>query len=152
SVPIPAVKPVRASASGLYGQTPPLLTPSRGNVPGHAAWGVNTFAEVTPERQLLEGRRLSEEEFTGLGGWLPLMLIRMDCERRLVYINPAAHSLSGYALHEISATDVWQKLVHTDDLPKLLDGFRLVMEEGQTYRQEVRYRAKDGSEKSVYAV
>jgi PAS domain S-box-containing protein len=107
---------------------------------------VTTFADITAWRQAQEGIRSSEEKYRGLLDALPCMVIQTDLEQRIRYINPAARSVTGYSVEEITDVPAWMSLIHPDDIPKVtaLAGDAV---QGKPGRLEVRYRARDGSEK-----
>jgi PAS domain S-box-containing protein len=112
---------------------------------------VTTFVDITPQRQALEVLRASEEKYRGLVDSLPVMLAQFDDSLRLIYVNPAFKSLTGYEAAELPDPQAWKAIVHPDDLAKVLAS-QLGALAGQTTRTEARYRIKDGSEKSFYSI
>jgi PAS domain S-box-containing protein len=111
-----------------------------------AAGVVSTYIDITTTIKAQRMLRESEEKYRELVESLPLMVLQADADMRLTYTNPATRNVSGYALHEIAEPAAWTRLIHPDDVPRLLalahDGL-----EGKSGRAEYRYRAKDGSDK-----
>ncbi len=112
---------------------------------------VTTFSDITAYRQAQDGVRASEEKYRGLIEALPCMLFLSDREMRVRYINPATESMTGYRLEEIADVAGWQRVIHPDDLAKMMDVARTALE-GTPSRGEFRYRAKDGAERIGYAL
>jgi PAS domain S-box-containing protein len=163
---------VRGQGSGVRGQgsgvstaslTPDscLLTPVRwilvNAMPlprpeqGGPAQVVTTFADITAHRHALEVLRVSEEKYRRLVENLPLMLIQIDRQAHLEYVNPATQAVTGYDLDELRSPEAWQAIIHPEDLPQVQAMHRDALA-GQTGRGEVRYRAKGGAEKVCYAM
>jgi two-component system, cell cycle sensor histidine kinase and response regulator CckA len=110
-----------------------------------------TFSDVTANRRAREVLRVSEEKYRGLIESLPLMVVQSDREMRLEYANPAVQAISGYELDEVADPAAWASHVLPEDLPRIqelaVDALR-----GQAGRAEYRYRAKDGSLKTAFAL
>jgi PAS domain S-box-containing protein len=112
---------------------------------------VTTFADITAYRQALVVLRASEEKYRVLVETLPLMLVQLDREGRVTYMNPAAQAVSGYGPEDLTAGGSWEALACAEDRPKAEEAFRQALA-GKTARVEVRFRAKDGSEKVGYVL
>ncbi|MGL4555677.1 MAG: PAS domain S-box protein [Gemmataceae bacterium] len=112
---------------------------------------VLTLSDISAHVQAREAIRLSEGRFRGLVEALPLMVVLTDREMNLTYINPATTATSGYHLDEIRDPAVWTSHAHADDLPALMGLFGGVWA-GQSGRMELRYRARDGGEKTAVAM
>jgi PAS domain S-box-containing protein len=124
-----------------------FLVNARPLLPGQAGRGVvTTFAEITAYRQAQEVFRTSEERYRELVEALPLVLLVTDRDLQVVYTNPATKAISGYELAEFAAPANWATRVHPEDLPQIHENARQTLA-GQSCRFEVRYRAKDGSQK-----
>jgi PAS domain S-box-containing protein len=118
---------------------------------GAPAGVVTTFADVTAYRHAQEVLRQSEEKYRGLVESLPLMLIQSDRDLRLLYANPATKAITGYDLDEIASPQAWAALVHPDDLPAFREQVAQALA-GEAGRCEIRYRAKDKSEKVAFVI
>jgi PAS domain S-box-containing protein len=141
------VRWLRVNAVPLGG-APPAGEPAEGKAP---AGVVVTFADVTADRAAREALRASEEQYRGLVESLPLMLVQAGRDLRLLYANPAVREVSGYELAEVADPAAWAAHVHPDDLPRLRRRIDEALA-GAPGRLEFRYRAKDGSEKSAFAL
>jgi PAS domain S-box-containing protein len=120
--------------------------------PGHLpVVVVTTFADLTGYRRALEVLRASEEKYRGLVEALPLMVCQADRDLRVTYVNPALETITGYELADLREPSFWQPLLQPDDLQKLLALVPLVLA-GQTQQVELRFRAKDGSDKIGHAI
>ncbi|WP_161635013.1 sensor histidine kinase [Leptolyngbya sp. Heron Island J] len=71
-----------------------------------------------------------------------------DIPNHQEYLSPGFKRMFGYEDHELpNSPDTWQKLIFSEDLPKVLECFEQhVHSHGKVpYYNEVRYRHKDGS-------
>jgi PAS domain S-box-containing protein len=97
----------------------------------------------------LSALRFSEERYRTLVDSLPVMLIQANRKLEITYINPATKAISGYDLTEISDPASWSAIIHPADLPRAQEIARNALN-GRPDRGEIRYRAKDGTEKVAY--
>jgi PAS domain S-box-containing protein len=125
--------------------------PGTSETRGQPAGVVTTFSDITAYVHARETIRASEERYRGLIESLPLMLIQCDRTQRVIYINPATTALTGYTLGEIADPTAWANLIFPDDLAIAYRLSRSAMA-GQIDKGEIRYRAKDGSEKETYTI
>ena len=112
---------------------------------------VTTFSDVTTHRRARQILRASEEKYRGLVESLPIMVVQSNREMRVEYANPAVRVVTGYGLDEVKAPDDWAKNVLAEDLPKVQHMAAAALS-GQPSRSEWRYRAKDGSVKTAFAM
>jgi PAS domain S-box-containing protein len=105
------------------------------------------FSDITAHLETLEVLRVSEEKYRGLVETLPLALLQLDRDLRLTYVNPATEACTGYRLEELQAEGAWQALFNSADWPgvRAMQSAALMGQIGA--RVEVRFRAKDGSER-----
>ncbi len=108
---------------------------------------VTTFADISATIHARDAIRASEERFRGLVESLPLMVILVNRDLRVTYFNPATLAITGYSLAEVSEPSAWLAVLHADDHARVLEMYRSAWA-GQADRCELRYRAKDGVEKS----
>jgi PAS domain S-box-containing protein len=123
------------------------LPEGRGTAPARV---VVTFTDITAQRQALEAVQTSEEKYRGLVESLPLLVVQIDRDGRVTYINPATKKLAGYDLDEVRDPEVWQSFLHPEDRAAVQA--RLRAPEEATEPLELRWRARDGSEHVGYAV
>jgi PAS domain S-box-containing protein len=88
--------------------------------------------------------RESESLFRTLGEAVEVLLWMTDAAGAPVYRNPAWFAYSGMTPAEAGTSDAWQKLLHPDDLPKLLEARADSLRSGCPYRVETRCRRYDG--------
>lgn len=112
---------------------------------------VTTFSDITAQRQAMDVVCASEEKYRGLVESVPLMVVQFDRDLRVTYANAATAAVSGYDREEISDPTSWQKLIRAEDLPRLIEAYTRTLS-GESTRVEVRYIAKDGSEKVGYVM
>ncbi len=112
---------------------------------------VTTFADISAYVHAQGVIRASEESYRGLVESLPLMLLKADRERRVVYCNPITKTITGYEMEEIAEPAAWSALIAPEDLARLneLSSAALAGQEGS---MELRYRAKDGRDKASYVL
>jgi PAS domain S-box-containing protein len=115
--------------------------------PGGPAGVVSTFLDMTEAIQARDAIRASEERFRGLVESLPLMVVLTDREMRLTYCNPATEALSGYKQSEVADPAIWLSHVAVEDQLRIRSMYEDAFS-GKSGRCEIRYRARDGSEKS----
>ncbi len=99
----------------------------------------------------LTALRVSEERYRRLIESLPVMLIQANRDMEVTYINPSTKAITGYDLSELADPAAWKALIHPDDLPRVWALATNALN-GQTDRGEVRYRARDGSEKVSFFI
>ncbi len=110
---------------------------------------VTTFTDVGAYLQAREAIRVSEERYRGLVESLPLVLVQVDPNLRLTYANPILTTIAGYTLAEVAEPAAWASILHPEDVAPAQELSRSALA-GRPARGEVRYRAKDGSEKVAY--
>jgi PAS domain S-box-containing protein len=112
---------------------------------------VTTLADLTGYQHAQEGVRLSEERYRGLVETLPLMVVQSDRQMQVTYVNPALRQITGYELAEVAEPAAWGQHVHPDDRRLLLEMGDAALA-GKEGRGEIRYRAKDGSDKVGFLI
>jgi PAS domain S-box-containing protein len=117
-------------------------------MPLGSAGVVLTFSDISTYIQAREAIRVSEERFRGLVEALPLMVLLTDRQMSIQYINPASVAIAGYTLNEIQDPSSWTMLIHPKDLPAVLELYSETWM-GKSGRTEIRFRAKNGQEKSA---
>ena len=79
------------------------------------------------------------------------MVVQLDRTGQITYINPATQTITGYCLEDLPEPASWQGLLHAEDFQKLQSVFPDVLA-GQTVQMELRYTAKDGSQKVGHVI
>ncbi|MFL5241450.1 MAG: ATP-binding protein [Gemmataceae bacterium] len=112
---------------------------------------VCALTDITEHRKTLGFLRQSEGKHRGLLESLPVVVIQSNLESEVVYANPATKAITGYDHAEFRTPALWSALIHPEDLPAV----RAALEKaktGATERLEMRYRAKDGTQKIGYCI
>jgi PAS domain S-box-containing protein len=112
---------------------------------------VCTFSDISAYVAAREAIRISEERYRALVETCPVMVLVSDREMRVTYTNPAYRQITGYELAEIAEPALWSGFINPDDLPRCYEMARTVLS-GMPDRAELRYRAKDGSDKVALAL
>ena len=78
------------------------------------------------------------------------MVLAYDMERRLVFVNPAAETLTGYSIDELKKENFicW---IHPEDQHRMLAFWDPLFQGKSVYEEEYRLVTKDGRVKSVVA-
>jgi PAS domain S-box-containing protein len=112
---------------------------------------VTTFTDITAYRRALEVLRTSEEKYRGLVDTLPIMLCQLDPDGRFTYINPAVKAVTGYDFEDMQNPEQWMNAIHPEDRTRALAAHAETLN-GQATRIELRYRAKDGTDRIAYSI
>ena len=114
---------------------------------GQDAW-LSTVRDITERKQeeekLLDQEKvladILEDTLSGYWDW--------DLVNNTEYLSPAFKLMFGYQDHELeNLPETWQKMIFPEDMPITLENFDMhVKTRGlHPFRQEVRYRHRDGS-------
>jgi PAS domain S-box-containing protein len=139
--------PERPAPRWLLANATPLYGASSGKIDKV----VCALADITGHRKALEVLRQSEEKHRGLLESLPVAVLHSNVESEVLYANPATKAVTGYDLDEFRKPALWAGLIHSEDLPVVLAALEKARA-GATERLELRYRAKDGSQKIGYCI
>lgn len=96
-------------------------------------------------RSALEAGRMKAEEakFRMLAENIPEIVWMADAEGRVTYFNQAFYKLTGVNPEDDDGF-VWQKVVHPDDIPRLLETAQISIDTGKIYDEEFRYLTTSG--------
>ncbi len=69
-----------------------------------------------------------------------------DEQRSPIYISPQVENVLGYRAEEWlqGGADIWEKCMHPDDAPRVMEAYRQANESGGSFRMEYRLKRKDG--------
>ena len=102
-------------------------------------------AEQLKEQELAELRRTSEERYRFLAESQPDQIWTAIPSGRLDYVNQRVLDYFDTSFADMVA-DGWPSVVHSDDLPRLLERWQQALDTGHPYENEVRLRrAGDGA-------
>jgi two-component system cell cycle sensor histidine kinase/response regulator CckA len=76
------------------------------------------------------------------------MVLAYDLERKLVFVNPAVETLTGYSMEEMEKANFicW---IHPDDQPRMLELWEILFQGKSFHEEEYRMITKDGRVKWV---
>jgi len=105
--------------------------------------------DITEQRQITEKLRESESRFQRIVSTVPVMLynyvIQPDGISRFLYVSPNCEDILELDYKELllDINSFW-KIVHSDDLERLLEEKKAANQAGQTFNTEVRIVTKSG--------
>ncbi len=110
---------------------------------------VTTLVDMTEQLRTQERIRFSEERYRGLVDSLPLMLVQLDAQLRVVYANPATETLTGFTPAQLQqgglvATLTLQSCTAIDVYAEALAG--------RSTRGECRFVTRDQQERIGYQI
>ncbi len=119
----------------------PLRSPS-GDIIG--TFGVSR--DITERKQTEDALYQSEDNYRSLVSNIPDVIWRMDSKLRFAFISKNIERLSGFSPDEVyqQGTQLYLSSLPPDDVPKVREGFRALLEEGRPFDVEVRMKRKDG--------
>ena len=99
--------------------------------------------EVAARHELEQSLRESDARFRSMARNLTEMVLAYDMDRRLTYVNPAVHTLTGYSLSDLEKEHFicW---VHPDDRERMLGYWDRLFEGHSFHEEEYRLATKDG--------
>jgi PAS domain S-box-containing protein len=102
-----------------------------------------TTRDVTKYKQVEETLRASEALYRTLAEAMPQLVWTQDAEGKVDYTNQQWQQALGVTLEEVDR-DGWARLVHPDDLSRLLAREEVAVRERALWEAEFRYRMADG--------
>ena len=120
--------------------TAPLTDP-HGNVVGT----LGITADVSERKRAIEQLRISEVRFRQLADSMPQIVWTAGEEGSIEYLNRRWYEFTGCALSDHRTEDV-HSIIHGNDLPKFVNGWKAAVETRQPYEAECRFadRRKGG--------
>ena len=106
--------------------------------------------EVASRHELEHALRESDARFRSMARNLTEMVIAYDMDRRLTYVNPAVHTLTGYSLSDLEREQFicW---VHPEDRDRMLGYWDRLFEGHSFHEEEYRLITRDGRVKWMSA-
>ncbi|MCX6225959.1 MAG: PAS domain S-box protein [Bacteroidia bacterium] len=109
--------------------------------------------DITERKRMEEKLRFEEQRFRAFVEHSPDMIVIVNLEGRIIYVNPAIENILGYTPEERIGAFGFE-IVHPDDLNALADVFNTLSTETNptVIHGELRLRHKDGSWRTLEAV
>jgi PAS domain S-box-containing protein len=112
---------------------------------------VTTFADITASLTVAEGLRQSKERYEHLVESLPLVVLQIDRDLNITFLNRVTMRLTGYAEDELRAPGFWLTLVDPADRAGLTAALEQALR-GEPGSFEFRLRTRLGQTKSVLSL
>jgi PAS domain S-box-containing protein len=105
---------------------------------------VQRQAELLRRREVARERESSEERYRQLADAMPQIVWTADREGRATYYNRRWFEYTGM-LPEDADDKVWRRVVHHEDLERVVERREETLHTGEVFEVEYRFRAADGS-------
>src|SRR5260370_53564 len=96
--------------------------------------------------------RLAQEEGRELGrnrDAIPEVIVVLDSDGNSLYANQAILDYAGLTSEDLGVPDLWERIVHPDDVERLRGERKTALAAGLPFEVEQRYRPKDGQDRLV---
>ncbi len=97
-------------------------------------------------REAEHALRKAEQKLRLMADNLKEMVVAYDADRKLIYVNSAVESLTGYSVSELEAR-AFINWIHPDDRPRMMSLWEQLFKGASFQDQEYRLIAKDGTMK-----
>jgi PAS domain S-box-containing protein len=101
--------------------------------------------EELRERELAELRRAGEHRYRNLADAMPQIVWTANAQGRGTYANRRWLEYTGLPPDQTRREDVWEQIVHADDVPDLLARWQATVAGRAPFESQARLRAADGS-------
>ena len=105
---------------------------------------VGVIVDLTERRRAEEALRDSEARLATLTAAVPAILFSTTAEGRVEYVNDTFFEYSGLS-RDTPPAPAWQRIVHRDDLARVLATWGEAVRTGQDFNVECRLRRADGA-------
>lgn len=108
---------------------------------GRAIMVLSTITDVTNQVNAEQGVRQSEEQLRLLAESIPQLVWLMNDQGECEFKNGRWEEYSGFSIQD---PDLWSKIVYEDDLNTITRIWRKSLQTGESIKDEVRLRNRDG--------
>jgi PAS domain S-box-containing protein len=105
---------------------------------------VGAVTDVTAAKQAEEKSRRDEHELRRITDAIPQLIIVLDPDGRMVYVNRMMLEYTGLSIEEMQAESSRDRIFHPEDMERLRDVRRNALLEGVPFETERRILGKDG--------
>jgi PAS domain S-box-containing protein len=116
-------------------------------ITGHVMGTLAVFTDITERKQVEEDLRESEAKYRTLVEQIPAVVYMdaMDETSSATFMSPQVEGMLGYSPDEWKTDpELWVKLLHPDDRPRVLVENARTNAAGEPFRMEYRLIARDG--------
>jgi PAS domain S-box-containing protein len=119
--------------------------------PEAAVWVLEDLNDITLHRTAQETLHQAKARYQHLVESLPIIVLQLDAEHRVVYCNPHTQAVTGYTFAEFREPGLFETMVAPEDRPRCQDALQKALA-GQPSRLEFRFIAKGGEHKVGYVL
>jgi PAS domain S-box-containing protein len=119
--------------------------------PEAAVWVLEDLNDITAQRTAQETLHHAKERYQHLVESLPIVVLQLDPQYRVIYCNPHTQAVTGYTFADFRDPALLQAMVAPEDRASCQEALRKALA-GQPSRLEFRFIAKGGEQKSGYVL
>jgi formate hydrogenlyase transcriptional activator len=105
---------------------------------------VGTTVDITERKQAEEKSRQDEHELRRITDAIPQIIIVVNPDCRVIYVNRVALEYTGLSIEEVRAESFCDRVVHPEDMERLREVRRNALLKGVPFETEHRILGKDG--------
>jgi PAS domain S-box-containing protein len=124
--------------STLLGSAKPLLGDD-----GKVRGCLGTFFDITERKRVEESLRESEERFRIMADGTPNMIWVTDQNGKNLFTNKYYHEFCNLSPEQVKG-DKWHQLIHPEDLPLVLEKFKVSLQTHKELVVQARLKRRDG--------
>jgi len=103
-----------------------------------------TSTDIENLKQAEKKLREEERELRRITDAIPEVIVVLDSSGNSVYANQAILDYAGLTSEDLGVRDLWERIVHPDDVERLRGERKTALAAGLPFEVEQRYRRKDG--------
>ncbi len=103
-----------------------------------------TSTDIENLKQAERKLREEERELRRITDAIPEVIVVLDSSGNSLYANQAILDYAGLTSEDVGVPDLWERIVHPDDVERLRGERKTALAAGLPFEVEQRYRRKDG--------